>query len=93
MAMARRWRPQPGWIDRTGRVLGACWTLVFLMSTWMMYWFFVVDFRDAPPALPLSQMASRAQMRASQKGVRELDLKMNELLKELKQQTESSKDR
>ncbi len=25
MALARRWRPEPGWIDRAGRVIGWLW--------------------------------------------------------------------
>ncbi len=25
LAVGGRWRPEPGWIDRSGRVLGCCW--------------------------------------------------------------------
>lgn len=28
LALRGRWRPEPGWIDRFGRVLGVCWCLL-----------------------------------------------------------------
>lgn len=48
-ALGRRWRPEPGWIDRSGRVLGACWIVVFLAGTWDVCWFISLDAGAAPP--------------------------------------------
>lgn len=31
-ALARRWRPEPSWVDRTGRALGACWLVIGLIA-------------------------------------------------------------
>ena len=31
LAMAGRWRPEPGWIDRAGRVVGVCWIVATLL--------------------------------------------------------------
>jgi hypothetical protein len=31
--LSRRWRPEPGWIDRLGRVIGALW-LLSLLCDW-----------------------------------------------------------
>jgi hypothetical protein len=31
LAFSRRWRPEPSWIDRLGRVLGLYWLLMLLM--------------------------------------------------------------
>jgi hypothetical protein len=33
LALARRWRPEPGWIDRLGRALGVLW-LTTLLCDW-----------------------------------------------------------
>jgi len=30
LALSRRWRPEPGWIDRLGRVVGVLWLLTLL---------------------------------------------------------------
>jgi hypothetical protein len=37
-AWGGRWRPEPGWLDRAGRVLGASWILVFLAHTSLSLW-------------------------------------------------------
>ncbi len=36
LVLARRWRPEPTWVDRTGRVLGSFWigTLVYQNDVW-----------------------------------------------------------
>ena len=31
LAMAGRWRPEPGWIDRAGRLVGVCWIVATLL--------------------------------------------------------------
>ena len=31
-ALVRHWRPEPSWVDQTGRVLGLCWLLVGLIA-------------------------------------------------------------
>jgi hypothetical protein len=38
LALGRRWRPEPSWVDRMGRLLGACWVLVFLVASWQSTW-------------------------------------------------------
>ena len=38
----RRWRPEPGWIDRSGRLLG--WTWIAWMVVWpIFYWLAIRD--------------------------------------------------
>ncbi len=32
LALGRRWKAEPGWIDRAGRVIGAYWIVINLMS-------------------------------------------------------------
>ena len=38
MALARVGRPEAGWVDRLGRVLGGVWVAAFLTLTWEAYW-------------------------------------------------------
>ena len=38
LATSGRWRNEPGWIDRTGRVLGVAW-LVIVPLVWGRFWF------------------------------------------------------
>jgi len=49
MGLARVCRPEPGWIDRAGRLLGLCWVLIFLAGTWDGFWFAAVTDRLSPP--------------------------------------------
>jgi hypothetical protein len=37
LALSRRWRPEPSWVDRAGRVLGAYW-LAALFSAYAALW-------------------------------------------------------
>ena len=32
LVLSRRWRPEPGWIDRVGRLIGALWLLTLLLD-------------------------------------------------------------
>jgi hypothetical protein len=34
MILCRRWRPEPCWIDRCGRIVGICW---FVMTAWAFW--------------------------------------------------------
>ena len=38
LAISGRWRREPGWIDRTGRVVGAAWaaTAALVVGTWIV---------------------------------------------------------
>jgi hypothetical protein len=38
LAISGRWRREPGWIDRTGRLVGAAWatTAVLIVGTWIV---------------------------------------------------------
>jgi hypothetical protein len=41
LALSGRWRSQPDWIDRLGRILGAFWVVYlthYLFSPWLMAW-------------------------------------------------------
>jgi hypothetical protein len=43
LALARRWRPEPSWVDRAGRALGAYWIALSLYRWvlgffWPGYW-------------------------------------------------------
>ena len=38
LAMSGRWRPEPGWIDRLGRLLGICWIATGLLATVLIHW-------------------------------------------------------
>ena len=37
LAAGRRWRPEPHWLDRTGRVLGWFWVAMIPLSCWWDY--------------------------------------------------------
>jgi hypothetical protein len=37
LASGRRWGAEPSWIDRLGRLLGACWIGLFLIHHFMLY--------------------------------------------------------
>ena len=37
LAASRRWRPEPHWLDRTGRVLGWFWVAMIPFSCWWDY--------------------------------------------------------
>ncbi|MEO6809816.1 MAG: hypothetical protein ABI353_11950, partial [Isosphaeraceae bacterium] len=49
-------RPEPGWIDRRGRILGSCWIAIFLIKLWIGPWFEPPSLSSAPllttPAVP-----------------------------------------
>jgi len=34
--LAGYWRPQPGWIDPVGRVLGITWIIFFILRSWFL---------------------------------------------------------
>jgi hypothetical protein len=35
LAVCGRWRPEPEWIDRLGRIVGACWLAMMLELTYL----------------------------------------------------------
>lgn len=35
--VSRRWRPERGWIDRSGRLLGFCWIVSLLVGWWLTF--------------------------------------------------------
>ncbi|MDG3002655.1 hypothetical protein [Paludisphaera mucosa] len=37
-ALRRRWRPEPTWIDRSGRALGCCWLGLAAPCAYAMWW-------------------------------------------------------
>jgi hypothetical protein len=36
--LSRRWRPEPGWIDRFGRLTGVLWLLTMLLDSRLIGW-------------------------------------------------------
>ena len=42
MLLSRRWRPESGWIDRLGRVIGFAWLLYLLFGWPFSRWLFVL---------------------------------------------------
>lgn len=38
LALSRRWRPQPTWLDRVGRVVGVAWLQVGVVSGLALGW-------------------------------------------------------
>ena len=34
--LARLWRPQSGWIDRAGTILGMSWIILFVLRSWFL---------------------------------------------------------
>jgi hypothetical protein len=36
--LSRRWRPEPGWIDRFGRLIGVLWLLTMLLDSRLTGW-------------------------------------------------------
>ena len=43
--LSRRWRPEPGWIDRLGRVIGWLWLLTLLADWRFGRWVFNLTYR------------------------------------------------
>jgi hypothetical protein len=39
LAMGGRWRPEPDWIDRAGRIIGAAWIAQIPFYTWVIIYF------------------------------------------------------
>ena len=38
LAISRRWKSEPSWLDRTGRVLGFGWLAILVLSAWAIQW-------------------------------------------------------
>jgi hypothetical protein len=38
LLLSRRWRPEPGWIDRFGRLIGILWLLTMLLDSRLSGW-------------------------------------------------------
>jgi hypothetical protein len=38
LLLSRRWRPEPGWIDRFGRFIGVLWLLTMLLDSRLIGW-------------------------------------------------------
>ena len=38
LALSRRWRPEPGWIDRVGRLIGVLWLLTLYFDWEYVRW-------------------------------------------------------
>jgi hypothetical protein len=52
LAMTGHWRPEPGWIDRSGRILGWAWTALWLVDPiWDLICGFYLE-RGVAPSLP-----------------------------------------
>lgn len=52
LLLGGRWRAEPVWIDRLGRVLGCCWIALFLMDCLLTPWSYLGhQFQVPPPAL------------------------------------------
>ena len=49
LAVSRHWRPEPGWIDRAGRILGWAWTALWLIDP---IWDLICGFYLEPAAVP-----------------------------------------
>lgn len=45
LALSRRWRPEPGWLDRLGRAVGALWLLTLLCDWRFGRWAFNITYR------------------------------------------------
>jgi hypothetical protein len=43
--LSRRWRPEPGWLDRIGRVIGVFWLLTLLCDWRFGRWTFLITYR------------------------------------------------
>jgi hypothetical protein len=45
------WRPEPSWLDRTGRILGYIWVMLLIVNCLVGPWFYLSNhFRVPPPA-------------------------------------------
>jgi hypothetical protein len=45
LVLSRRWRPEPGWLDRFGRVIGVLWLLTLLCDWRFGRWTFNITYR------------------------------------------------
>jgi hypothetical protein len=43
LALAGCWRPEPGWIDRTGRLLGICWIALWGWSRIQLFDYMIIS--------------------------------------------------
>ncbi len=45
LLLSRRWRPEPGWVDRSGRLIGVLWLLTLLCDWRFGRWTFNLTYR------------------------------------------------
>ena len=38
LALTRRWRPDPTWPDRLGRLVGLVWVVIFVLACYFRLW-------------------------------------------------------
>jgi hypothetical protein len=50
LVLTRGWHPEPTWVDRLGRILGACWILLLLVSGMLRTGFLLGSSEAWPPA-------------------------------------------
>lgn len=83
MVLAGVCRPEPGWVDRAGRLLGLCWVVMFLASTWQQFWFAAVTNRFGPPVTAAGPPAlSPEETAAMERETVELEQKAAQLRQE-----------
>ncbi len=49
LAIGGRWRPERSWIDRAGRIAGACWVALLLMELGLGTWTYLSHHFTPPP--------------------------------------------
>ena len=49
LALGGRWHPEPSWIDRAGRLVGACWVVLFLADAFFGAWTYLAHSFTVPP--------------------------------------------
>ena len=72
--LAGRWKPEPGWIDRMGRVIGVLWILIFILSLFFACLFPAISAKYHPPGPSPAQMAAQDQLLEDQRKSQEQEL-------------------
>lgn len=74
-ALAGRWKPEPGWVDRTGRVIGAAWIMTCILFSFFAYMDSAIQSRYAPPGPSPAQIAIEEQLFEDRKQLLENQIK------------------
>lgn len=89
IALAGRWKPEAGWIDLMGRVVGATWILIFIISSFFSHLFYAANAKYAPRPMSPAQAAIQEKLlddeiKAEEQRTKDLERELEKLKQEEK---------